>query len=160
MTTSESRHLDLDYYSKYKKAHKEHYAEVNHTHYINNRESYLERAKDWVAANPIKVKKSSLKYRRSKKGIDSHLNGTFRRKYGISLEQYSTMLDLQNNKCAICNHEETARRKGIVRRLSIDHCHTTKRVRKLLCGKCNTMIGHANDSIERLEQAIRYLRES
>lgn len=41
-----------------------------------------------------------------------------------------------------------------------DHCHETKIFRGILCGKCNGVIGLADDNIETLENLITYLKES
>ena len=41
----------------------------------------------------------------------------------------------------------------------IDHDHTTKKVRGLLCLWCNTVIGFAKDNIETLKNAITYLKK-
>ncbi len=40
----------------------------------------------------------------------------------------------------------------------IDHDHETHKVRGILCSRCNMGLGHFGDSIERLEQAIIYLK--
>jgi len=84
----------------------------------------------------------------------NHLRVTF----GISLEQYDQMHADQNGLCAICGNPETIARNGKVRLLAVDHCHTTNKVRGLLCGNCNPMIGYAKDNIQVLERAIEYLR--
>ena len=41
----------------------------------------------------------------------------------------------------------------------IDHDHKTNEFRGWLCDKCNLGIGKLGDSIEGLENAIRYLKE-
>jgi transcription elongation factor Elf1 len=77
-----------------------------------------------------------------------------RNQYGITLKQYELMLDKQKFKCAICGkHDEV---EG--RRLAIDHCHTTGKVRGLLCGKCNRGLGLFYDNEELLQNAIKYLK--
>jgi len=76
-----------------------------------------------------------------------------RNQYGITLEQYNTMLKAQNYKCAICGNEDEV--EG--RKLAIDHCHTTGKVRGLLCGKCNRGLGLFYDNQELLSNAIKYL---
>ena len=43
--------------------------------------------------------------------------------------------------------------------LHIDHCHKTGVVRGMLCGNCNFLLGHANDSPEILRKAADYLEE-
>jgi hypothetical protein len=83
----------------------------------------------------------------------------FREKFGITLSQYNTMHADQDGKCAICGNPETITRNGNVRMLAVDHCHETGKVRGLLCGTCNPMIGYAKDSIALLEAAITYLEK-
>ena len=83
------------------------------------------------------------------------------RAHGVSPEQYAEMVNLQNNLCSICNSPETRTRKdGSLCPLSIDHCHKTNRIRKLLCRRCNVAIGLFNDDIEWMEKALAYLKEN
>ena len=42
----------------------------------------------------------------------------------------------------------------------IDHNHDTGEVRGVLCSACNSLIGYAKDSIETLEEAVRYLSKN
>lgn len=79
----------------------------------------------------------------------------------ITMQDYFDMVNKQDNKCAICFKEEVricAHTKE-VSRLSIDHCHTTKKVRALLCRICNTGIGAFKDDIEVMKNAIEYIRK-
>ena len=57
----------------------------------------------------------------------------------------------QDGKCAICGKEPEDRR------LAMDHCHATGRIRGLLCMHCNVGLGMFKDKKELLEQAIAYL---
>lgn len=57
-------------------------------------------------------------------------------KYGITIEQYELLLSAQGYACAICG-APPAPTYG----LAVDHCHETGRVRALLCGPCNRMLG-------------------
>ena len=82
---------------------------------------------------------------------------TLKRNFGITLDDYDRMLKSQNNKCAICNSTSTGR-KG-TKYFAVDHCHTTKKVRGLLCTRCNAGIGYMKDDVEILEKAIAYLGE-
>jgi hypothetical protein len=74
------------------------------------------------------------------------------RKYNISLDEYNKILESQNNVCFICKKPEQKQTN-----LAVDHCHTTGKVRGLLCTKCNTTIGLMDESIENLQSAINYL---
>lgn len=93
---------------------------------------------------------SSCKICHSKSNKKTHYYTT----YGITIEEYNTMLKNQDNKCKICNSLKGARN------LHIDHCHETGKVRGLLCANCNTGIGNLKDNIELLEKAINYLKDN
>lgn len=79
-----------------------------------------------------------------------------KRKYGITIAEYDTMLAAQGGGCAICG-TKTNTYRGEARHFAVDHDHDTGRVRGLLCQTCNRMIGLAGDSVERLKAAARYL---
>jgi hypothetical protein len=81
--------------------------------------------------------------------------------YGITTEQYNSMLAAQNNVCAICKLPESVRGNGgAIRPLDVDHCHTTGKIRGLLCTRCNKAIGILKDDISIIESAIVYLQGS
>jgi DNA-directed RNA polymerase subunit RPC12/RpoP len=70
------------------------------------------------------------------------------------------MLAVQDNKCAICGKEDdTVLSSGAYKRLAVDHCHKTGKLRGILCENCNRGIGMFKDNQELLEQAIRYLNQ-
>jgi hypothetical protein len=83
-----------------------------------------------------------------------------RKKYGIGVAEYNEMFAAQNGVCAICKKPESRvdKRANRISNLAIDHCHTTGKVRGLLCHHCNAMLGSSLDSIENLEKGIQYLR--
>jgi ribosomal protein L34E len=83
-----------------------------------------------------------------------------KRDFGITLEYYHELLESQNECCAICGKPEVIKtQRGNVRMLSVDHDHTTREVRGLLCMKCNSLIGHAKEEVSILERAIAYLKK-
>lgn len=75
------------------------------------------------------------------------------RMYGISLTEYDQLLDGQGGVCAICG--KTPTENGM--RLSVDHDHTTGKVRGLLCDTCNFAIGAFNDDVHLMMNARIYL---
>lgn len=75
--------------------------------------------------------------------------------YGVSEDQYYSIKESQNHSCAICGTHQDELNK----RLAVDHCHTTGKVRGLLCTLCNTGLGKFKDSVDTLSAAIKYLEE-
>ncbi len=79
----------------------------------------------------------------------------------VSKEKYNELLEKQNNLCAICKKSEQIISGPVnktPKRLAIDHCHITGKIRGLLCHHCNVSLGSFNDSIETLQAAIDYLK--
>jgi endogenous inhibitor of DNA gyrase (YacG/DUF329 family) len=114
--------------------------------------------KKWLSENPNKVKEFRHKaYLKSAK-LNS-IKSIIRQK-ALTINQYNKMFEDQENKCAICNKEETKVRKdGEKSPLCVDHCHKTGLTRQLLCFKCNAGLGMFFDTAETLENAIKYLRK-
>lgn len=88
-------------------------------------------------------------------GLD-RWDAIIRRVYGITLEEYDNMLYEQDNGCAICGTKDDVV-EG--RRLAIDHCHDTGKVRGILCSRCNQALGLFCDSVDNLESAAKYLKK-
>lgn len=83
-----------------------------------------------------------------------------KRTYDLSLEDYDQLLIDQNNVCAICKQPEyRVMKTGLVKPLSIDHCHTSGKIRALLCNDCNACLGFAKESPEVLRAMALYLEE-
>ena len=85
-------------------------------------------------------------------GKDRVFDQSLRRLYGINLEQYNAMAVSQEHRCALCGEAPTSDR-----RMHVDHCHASGKIRALLCHQCNLLLGNAKDSTDRLRQAIAYL---
>ena len=81
-------------------------------------------------------------------------------RYGISENELNKIFIEQGGVCAICGLSESQTSKyGRMKKLSIDHCHTTNKVRGLLCVACNTGLGGFKDNIDILASAISYLQQ-
>ena len=83
-------------------------------------------------------------------------------RYGITLEEYNTMLEEQNGECAVCGTDDPKGRqsgRGKVKGFYVDHNHETGEIRGLLCNNCNRSIGLFNDDPSILEKAVLYLRK-
>ena len=75
--------------------------------------------------------------------------------FNLTVEQYDELLKKQEGLCAICHREEICKK-----RLAVDHCHKTGRVRKLLCHHCNCALGMVDDDRNKLVALISYLMEN
>ena len=75
--------------------------------------------------------------------------------YGITKEQFESLIEKQNNSCAICGIKEPGGKGN----WHVDHDHTTGIIRGLLCHKCNTGLGLFRESKLILSEAINYLEK-
>ena len=82
-------------------------------------------------------------------------NTNLLKKFGITLDDYNLMFTQQKGCCAICEKHQTEFDK----RLAVDHCHKSGKVRGLLCQQCNQALGMFYDNVENLKNAISYLEE-
>jgi hypothetical protein len=76
----------------------------------------------------------------------------WKERYGINEETYEKMLVEQGRVCRICLSPPSASK-----RLCVDHCHLTGKIRGLLCDRCNVSIGLFGDSKWLIERAAAYL---
>ena len=113
------------YKKEYKKNNKEKTSAYNKEYYETNKEQRSAYSKRWNGNN-----KEYLAAQHREK------------KYGISPEDYDTMLKEQDNKCKICLVSFTTLKP---QNIHVDHCHTTKQVRGLLCNLCNMGLGTFKD---------------
>lgn len=81
--------------------------------------------------------------------------------FGLTLEEYKAKFDEQNGLCAICNKPEVKlhHRTGEIIALAVDHDHKTGKVRKLLCHRCNLLLGNCEEDIDILKAMIAYLTQ-
>ena len=112
-------------------------------------------------------KKSGTKYYQSKcikcfnvYDYNSDKNFKLKKAYGITLNEYNDLLSKQEGKCMICQSDNNGFYRKKPRAFAVDHCHTTGKIRGLLCSDCNTGIGFLKDNIDLLNNAIKYLNKS
>lgn len=81
--------------------------------------------------------------------------------YGLTPEDRIRMLEECGYKCEICSREVVLPKPGChASSANIDHCHTSGKVRGILCGHCNKGLGHFSDSMETMKKAITYLEKN
>ena len=129
--------------------------------------------KKWQAANQVLLNArrrkryalnidDSRKKCREKQRQPKYRDSRYRRKFGISLEEYGILLKQQEGCCAICGTRDPGPKHGnweVSMPFVVDHCHETQRVRGLLCEKCNRGLGQFDDDIDRIRSAIEYLQK-
>ena len=138
MSTSllEHREKERIRVAKWRKDNPEKYKEGYLKNSRNNAEVHRKNAKKWNSANPKRRRHFQLRY-----------------KFGITLEDYERILQTQGNRCAVCRTDKCS----TGRNFAVDHCHTTGKVRGLLCKDCNLLIGRAKDRADVLREAAAYL---
>jgi hypothetical protein len=131
--------------------HKEKERIKNAIHYQKNRDRILGYKRKYREINKERLNES-VRSKRAKADVKPH--DYLKRNYGITYDDYVQMLKAQNGVCAICGKAEEKKR------LAVDHCHNTGKIRGLLCGMCNTAIGKLNDDVQLLRKAIQYLEKA
>ena len=118
----------------YREAHKEELKAKRKIYYEANREKLKARQREWHRNN------------RCTKRL---------RRHGLTAEAYESMLEAQGGKCAICKTTNWGHNGP-----NIDHNHTTKQVRGILCYSCNTALGGVKDNLRTAQALVNYLKRN
>lgn len=94
---------------------------------------------------------ANRRYKQSERGKLAAWARHITKNYSIDAEAYFEMLNKQGCGCAICGT------KPAERRMHVDHSHSTKAVRGILCSKCNQAIGLLNENPQLFDKAKQYL---
>ena len=141
------------------------YRSIHHKEILSKKRINYELNKEKINnLRRINYKKNSTKYARqnkkySQKYPERVLHKKLQHLYGITLEQYNLMSESQGGVCAGCRRPETTVRNGNIQRLSVDHDHNTKRVRGLLCTKCNRTLGLVGECPSTLRLLAEYIEK-
>ena len=108
----------------------------------------------WRETNRDKEREHQREYQRARYQSDPNVRRKASRRnlyynYGITPEEYDAIEAAQFGRCAACGIKSD--------RLQVDHCHDTGKIRGLLCGNCNSALGHAKDDVDRLMALVAYL---
>lgn len=121
----------------------------------------LTKTANWAKRNPEKLAAKAKRLRLKLKIENPHKAWALRRNsrlkeaYGMTLDDYNNMFIAQNGCCAICARPAS----DFPKKLVVDHNHETGKVRKLLCGLCNQMLGSSKENKQTLQKAIQYLED-
>jgi hypothetical protein len=97
-------------------------------------------------------------YRDNQHARKSSYRYNLKKYYGIDESIFTGMYNKQGGLCAICKHPV---RNPFVSlnggKQAVDHCHTSGKVREILCYTCNVGLGSFQDSPELLRDAAKYI---
>lgn len=122
------------------------------------RQALRRRSRNWKDNNPQRL--AEYEARNFEKHRKRDQNYGLVRNFGITMDEYNLLLHEQKGVCAICQKPETAMQRGIIKLLAVDHCHTTGKIRGLLCGRCNPAIGCFREDESIILAAIIYLQKN
>jgi len=120
---------------------------------IKNREKINKTKRELYAENKEEIKEKQNVYRKTSRGKESQRKSHIKYRYNLTVEEYNQLLLKQNSVCALCLNPEQI--SGTV--LCVDHCHSTGKVRGLLCRMCNSALGKFKDDKDILKRAVEYL---
>jgi hypothetical protein len=130
------------YDSFYTKAHSKKRNGYSKEYYIKHREKSIAYSRQYQKDFPEKAYLRKYKW-------------NLKFYYGINLDTYNKLSEIQKGNCAICG----TNKNELKHPLAVDHNHTTNKIRGLLCVNCNMMIGFAKDNVLLLKKAIKYLNK-
>jgi hypothetical protein len=79
--------------------------------------------------------------------------------YGLTFNELKRRWDSQRGRCAVCRRRMAVYRGAKKRNdvMQVDHCHSTGKVRGLLCADCNSVLSRAKDNPQVLRAGADYL---
>jgi hypothetical protein len=113
-------------------------------HYEENKAQYIKKGVVWKQENPDKLRLSNRRHR-------------LKVQYRLTVEGFERMLAKQGGKCgnSSCGAVEPGGRHNV---WIVDHDHSTKCLRGLLCNGCNVALGMLKEDEQRILGLIKYLR--
>ena len=155
------RKLNTAYARKWRKANLDKYQVYRRRYYERNKAKYLAWRRAYVKRHSERINAMQREWRRKNpaKAQLRDLRHRLKQDYGITMDAFNAMMKAQKGRCAICRKlPPNGRKKGQWRRLCIDHCHNSLRVRGLLCQQCNVGIAMFQDNPALMLRAIDYIR--
>lgn len=153
--TNDNKMTSKEYQAKWRRDNPEKFKSYTKKYREKNREKLKQVQKDYYENNPEKKKEIKKKRNNYKRNNPEKMRGHhLRREYNISLEDYSKLLQEQQSRCAICEIHTTDIGRA---NLDVDHCHSTGKIRGLLCPNCNKALGLLKDNIEIVNSMMKYL---
>jgi|SRR3990167_1958369 len=115
-----------------------------------------EKSSNWKGGKDIKGSEAWANVKISSMRSSSKRYGYTGPSINTKAEEVIRLFLESNKKCNICKKDVDSDGS----RMCVDHDHLTGKIRGVLCSKCNIGLGSFEDSIEVLEKAIKYLKET
>lgn len=146
---------ELTYSQIYYRRNRDHLRAKSKAFYEANKKEINRKDYERRSSSPEIRAKRAEKQREYRKNNRKHCaDRDAARTFGIPIEEVQELRSIPN--CEICGAELRHYAKN---GSAIDHCHTTGKVRGMLCGHCNKALGLFFDNTATLQQAILYLEE-
>ena len=115
-----------------------------------NKEQRLEYNREFYKRHTLKMRSRSriFYYKNREKELDRMRLS----KYGITGDEFRKIIKEQNNQCPICM-------RSTKKNLSVDHNHSTGKIRGIICNDCNLAVANAGDSPKILRALAIYLEK-
>lgn len=143
----QNKSLDMFYKEKRNNTYRSYCKDCNNF-YVNERQKFRRKTDPEYRK---KINERSKKYYSKRK--ESNYKTSLKRNYNMTPEQYDLLFKQQNGCCKICGVNQ----KLLKKRLFVDHCHKTGKVRGLLCQMCNHALGLLKDNKQNIENMLKYL---
>ena len=159
-TPEEKKIADKVACRKWRESHPEAKREYDRKYRKKHQEERQAKHRAWAVAHPDLMREYQHNYRErnleqrresERKWRRAHPESKLKRKYGMTLDEYEQLFEAQGGVCAICSEH-----RGKYP-LTVDHNHITGAIRALVCSKCNTLLGMADDRPDILRKAADYL---
>ncbi len=109
---------------------------------------------------PQRKLEANKRYReRNREAVLYHKRNNRLRRFGMEPEDLTKMLEAQDYRCAICNDGPLTRDGKTNLSAHIDHCHTCGKVRRVLCKRCNTLVGFIESDFDTFGKAFVYVTD-
>lgn len=129
---------------------------MSRAYYAVNRSKLLAQQKARDLTRLAEKSEYNRAYQTHHPNPEYHRAWKLRRLYGLTMDDYATLVQQQDGICAICGQPETAKDRAGRVQLRVDHDHVTGRVRGLLCHNCNTVLAYV-ERASWLHSALAYV---
>lgn len=154
-STEETRTYYREYMREWAKKNGEKIKGYAKKRYQKNKEKKAIYQKEWREKNREHVVKYYTEKNKTDKAKDGKYASKLKKNFGLSLDDYNKMFEVQSGRCKICNRHQSELRY----RLGVDHNHATGQIRGLLCSACNTLIGRINEDSNIARAMVKYIDE-